>query len=122
MVRGLWIIGVLEKLLLVATTVNPLIFRALKRRAVGIGLSAGAFEAACLGVMAMAGSELMVFGQAGFGVSALIPPVERVMVIACHAAARAMTLYAVATGRWSWFWGGFALFSARWTVFTHLVT
>jgi hypothetical protein len=149
----LWIIGVLEKLLLAATTVNPLIFRALKRlphsafvilgscyggsvsgvtevgttlvagllwrrlahnerRAVGIGLGAGAFEAAYLGVMAMVGSELMVSGQAGFGVSALIPPVERVIVIACHVAARAMTLYAVATGRWSWFWGGFALFSA----------
>jgi hypothetical protein len=23
-----------------------------------------------------------------------------------------MTLYAIATGRWSWFWSGFAIFSA----------
>lgn len=82
------------------------------RRAVGIGLGAGAFEAVCLGMIAIAGSEFMVSGQVGFGVSALIPAVERLIVIPYHTAVRAMTLYAIATGRWSWFWGGFALFSA----------
>jgi hypothetical protein len=82
------------------------------RRAVGIGLGAGAFEAICFGLMMMAGNEFMTLNQAGFGVSAFIPPVERLIVIPCHVAVRSMTFYAVATGRWSWFWGGFVLFSA----------
>jgi hypothetical protein len=82
------------------------------RRAVGIGLGAGAFEAVCLGLMAIVASREMVGSQAGFGISVLVPVVERLIVIPCHASVRAMTLYAVATGRWSWFWGGFAIFSA----------
>ena len=97
------------------TLIAGLLWRRLahdQRRAVGIGLGAGAFEAACLGLLAMAGSEYLVLRQLGFGVSVLIPPVERLIIIPVHLAARAMTLYAVATGRWSWFWGGFTLFSA----------
>ena len=41
----------------------------------------------------------------------LIPPVERVLTIACHVLVAAMVLYAVATRRWSWFWAGFAFFT-----------
>jgi hypothetical protein len=82
------------------------------RRAVGIGLGAGAFEAVYFGLMAIVASGDMIGSQAGFGISVLVPVAERLICIPCHAAVRAMTLYAIATGRWSWFWGGFAIFSA----------
>ena len=82
------------------------------RRAVGIGLGAGAFEAAYLGLIAIVASHDMIGSQAGFGISVWVPVAERLICIPCHAAVRAMTLYTVATGRWPWFWGGFAIFSA----------
>ena len=81
------------------------------RRAVGIGLGAGAFEAVYFGLMAIVSSQDMIGAQAGFGVSVLVPVTERLILIPCHAAVRAMTLFAIATGRWSWFWGGFAILS-----------
>lgn len=77
--------------------------------AVGIGLGAGAFEAVFFGLIAIVASEDMIGSQAGFGTSVLIPVAERLIVIPCHGAVRAMTLYTIATGRWSWFWGGFAI-------------
>ena len=82
------------------------------RRAVGIGLGAGAFEAVYLGLVAIVASRDMIGHQAGFGISVWVPVVERLICIPSHAAFRAMTLYAIATGRWSWFWGGFAIPSA----------
>jgi len=86
------------------------------RRAVGIGLGAGAIEAVLLGLTAVAGNIVMsAQGMSPPIVSAttiLAPAVERIMTIPCHAVVRAMALYTVATGRWSWFWGGFAFFSA----------
>ena len=82
------------------------------RRAVGIGFGAGAFEAVYLGLVAIVASRDMIGHQAGFGISVLVPLAERLICIPCHAAVRAMTLYAIATGRWSWFWGGFAIFTA----------
>jgi hypothetical protein len=81
------------------------------RRAVGIGLGAGAFEAVYFGLMAIVASQDMIGAQTGFGVSVLVPVTERLILIPCHAAVRAMTLFAIATGRWSWFWGGFAILS-----------
>jgi hypothetical protein len=82
------------------------------RRAVGIGLGAGAIEAVYFGLLAIVVSRDMIGHQAGFGISVWIPVAERLICIPCHAAVRTMTLYAIATGRWSWFWGGFAMFSA----------
>lgn len=85
------------------------------RRAVGIGLGAGAFEAAYFGLVAIAGSQKIIWhhpGITGFGISVLAPVAERLICIPCHAAVRAMTLYTIATGRSSWFWGGFAIFTA----------
>jgi hypothetical protein len=86
------------------------------RRAVGIGLGAGAIEAVLLGLAAVAGNIVMTAqGMSLPVVSAttiLAPALERIMTIPCHAAVRAMALYTVVTGRWSWFWAGFAFFSA----------
>jgi hypothetical protein len=99
----------------VVTLVAGLFWRQLAydaRRAVGIGLGAGAFEAAYFGLMAIVASQDMIGYQADFGISVLVPVAERLICIPCHAAVRAMTLYAIATGRWSWFWSGFAIFSA----------
>lgn len=98
----------------VVTLVAGLLWRRLAfdvRRAIGIGLGAGAFEAVYFGLMAIVAIGEISSAQAGFGVSAFVPAVERLIVIPCHAAVRAMTLYTVATGRWSWFWGGFVMFS-----------
>ena len=81
------------------------------RRALGIGLGAGAVEAIYFGTLAIVASAEMYGSQAGFGTSVLAPVIERLILIPCHAAVRAMTLYAIATGRWSWFWGGFAILS-----------
>jgi hypothetical protein len=82
------------------------------RRAVGIGFGAGAFEAVYLGLVAIVASRDMIGHQAGFGISVWVPAAERLICIPCHAAVRVMALYAIATGRCSWFWGGFAIFTA----------
>jgi hypothetical protein len=89
---------------------RPLAYDA--RRAVGIGLGAGAFEALYFGLLAIVASGNMIGSQAGFGVSVLIPVAERIILIPCHTVVRVMTLYAIATRCWSWFWGGFAIFTA----------
>lgn len=83
------------------------------RRAVGIGLGAGAFEAVYIGLRAIAANQIGYQPNiTGFGISVLAPVTERLICIPCHAAIRAMTLYAIATERWLWFWGGFAIFTA----------
>jgi len=84
-------------------------------RAVAIGVGAGTGEAVILGfckvvlaVMTFArGMQLL---EVTFLIS-LAFPLGRMMVIPSHVAVRAMTLYAIATGRWWWFWLAFALFS-----------
>lgn len=100
----------------VVTLAAGLIWRKLTydaRRAVGIGLGAGACEAIYVGLMAIAAGEFGYHaGITAFGISVLAPVAERLIVIPHHAAVRAMTLYAIATKRWSWFWGGFAIQSA----------
>jgi hypothetical protein len=103
----------------IVTLVVGLLWRRLVgdgRRAVGIGLGAGAFEAVYFGLMALVASQDMIGSQAGFGISVLILVAERLILIPCHAAVRVMTLYAIATRRWLWFWGGFAIFTAMDTI------
>ena len=82
------------------------------RRAIGIGLGAGAMEAICLGVVAPLLAGDMSGQGAGTSIAVLTPAIERLLCIPSHAAVRAMTLYAVMTARWSWFWGAFAMFTA----------
>src|SRR5262249_31802961 len=84
----------------VATLAAGLIWRQLTydaRRALGIGLGAGAVEAIYFGTLAIVARGKMVGSQAGFGTSVLVPVVERLILIPGHAAVRAMTLYAIAT-------------------------
>jgi len=79
------------------------------QRAVGIGLGAGAIEAIGLGIVApfLAGGQ-----SAGLSLAILVPVVERLLCIPSHTAVRAMSLYAVATSRWRWFWGALVMFTA----------
>jgi uncharacterized membrane protein YhfC len=110
-----------------ATLAAALIWRRLAvepNRAVAVGLGAGAFEALLVGLTAFAGCLIAVAVgqgdrvlQALAGPSAstpllwLVGPVERVIAIAAHTAARVLVLQAVAHRRWLGFWGGFAWLS-----------
>jgi len=91
-------------------------------RAVAVGVGAGAFEALLLGLGGVAFAVLLVSGKApdvlvaqGSQLLAVTPlawltgPVERLIAILCHTSSRALTLLTVATGRWRYFWWGFAL-------------
>jgi hypothetical protein len=82
------------------------------RRAVGIGLGAGAIQAICLGLASPFLAGDMRGQSAGLSIALLTPAIERVLCIPTHTAVRAMTLYAIATRRWSWFWGAFTIFTA----------
>jgi hypothetical protein len=120
LILGSSYIGLLTGVTEVAITLAAgLVWRRLAadaRRAVGIGLGAGAIEAVLLGLAAMAATVAMAAkGMSPPTVSAtaiLVPVVERIMTIPCHAVVRAMALFTVATRRWWWFWGGFIFFSA----------
>jgi hypothetical protein len=80
------------------------------RRAIGIGLGAGAFEAVFFGVQEMWSREVVA---AAFSTTLILAPAaERIIVIVCHTVVRAMVLFAVATRRWSWFGAAFIFFSA----------
>jgi len=94
-------------------------------RAVAVGLGAGAFEALLLGLAACGGSlaalasgqtEPMLKSLAGIGAHTsllwLAGPVERVIAILAHTAARVLVLRAVAGRRWLGFWAGFGWLSA----------
>jgi len=80
------------------------------QRAVGIGVGAGAFEAALLAIGVAAGT---VFASAGITSWALVlaPPTERLIAILCHIASRVLVLMAVARRRYVLFWCGFLLLS-----------
>lgn len=111
-----------------ATLAAAVIWRQLAaepKRALAVGLGAGAFEALLLGLAAAGGCLLaMALGQgdqallALGGLSASTPllwlagPTERVIAIAAHAAARVLVLQAVARRGWFGFWAGFAWLSA----------
>jgi hypothetical protein len=85
-------------------------------RALAIGVGAGAVEALLLGIgtaiapLALAANRLEL--PAVTATAILAPSFERVIALVCHTAVHAMTLYAVATRRWRWFWSAFLLFSA----------
>ncbi len=94
-------------------------------RAVGVGVGAGAFEALLLGLVSLGTGAWLATGTAPEGVVAptgavtlltavawLCAPVERVVAILCHTSSRALTLLTVATGRWRYFWLGFAMMTA----------
>lgn len=79
-------------------------------RAVAVGIGAGSFEAILLGLGTLAytltiGSTVTVF-------SFLMGPVERFMTIFFHIASRQLTLYAVYTRKYVYFWWGFLLLTA----------
>ncbi len=81
-------------------------------RAAGVGVGAGAFEAALLAI----GAALVVIvsgeGKTGWSLVLLTPAVERVTAILCHVASRLLVLMAVASRRWVLFWCGFLLLSS----------
>ena len=84
-----------------------LIWKAMARdpkRAVAVGVGAGAFEAILVG--------LVVLLATATPVASLIPPVERVIAILCHTSSRTLVLLSVARRRWSFFWYGFAIMTA----------
>jgi hypothetical protein len=85
------------------------------RCAVGLGLGAGVGESLYFGFMdIVAGVATAAHATISFSAATaiLVPPVERLIVIPCHAAAAAMVFYAVATRRWRWFGFAFVFFSA----------
>lgn len=94
-------------------------------RAVAVGLGAGAFEALLLGLASGAASlvalasgqtEPVLKSLAGIGAHTsllwLAGPVERVIAILTHTAARVLVLRAAAGRRWLGFWAGFGWLSA----------
>jgi len=94
-------------------------------RAIAIGLGAGAFEAFVYGLQGVFSgflmmssapqAELMLVSNLEIAASTpliwLCGPVERVIAILCHAAARVLVLLAVASNRPSLFFYGFLLLS-----------
>ena len=106
-----------------------LIWKAMARepkRAVAVGVGAGAFEAILVGLASLVGTLVMLAGVQGTEtiaaqmshLTAVIPvfwlvgPVERVIAILCHTSSRALVLLGVARRRWSFFWYGFAIMTA----------
>ncbi len=94
-------------------------------RAVAVGIGAGAFEAFLLGIAAFGGPLVAIAtGQGDLALKSinalaahtpllwLTGPVERVIAILAHTAARVLVLRSVAHGRWAGFWAGFAWLSA----------
>jgi uncharacterized membrane protein YhfC len=105
-------------------------------RAVGIGIGAGTTEALLIGLSQIGSFVIVYSGFSGSTeilsgvvsvslntpVFALVAPVERLLVILCHIASRAMVLYAVFRKKPSFFWAAFALMTAIDTVagYVHL--
>jgi hypothetical protein len=81
-------------------------------RAAGVGVGAGAFEAALLAIGAALATIGIGQGKAGWSAVLLTPALERVIAILCHVASRLLVIMAVASRRWSLFWCGFFLMSA----------
>jgi len=93
------------------------------RRAVAVGIGAGAFEAVLLGAsafiaMLIASSNLPGSQEARAAIASsaanaplawLVGPVERVIAILAHTASRTLVLLGVTRRRWCFFWYGFLL-------------
>ena len=103
-----------------------LIWRSMARepkRAVAVGVGAGGFEAAVVGLVSLVWTLVMLSraqgseqftAQMGHMASTtavfwLVGPVERVITILCHTSSRALVLLSVARRRWAFFWYGFGI-------------
>lgn len=95
------------------------------RRAIAVGIGAGSFEAFLLGIYALAaglargpdesgsrvGPGKIPAGRAATPLLWLVPPVERIIAIFCHAASRALILLGAVHGAGVLIVGGFLLFT-----------
>ena len=86
-------------------------FAATAARGVAIGVGAGAFEAALVAI-GVAMAAIMTHEGAATWSIAFAPAAERLIVILCHTASRALVLLSVARRQWALFWYGFLLLSA----------
>lgn len=111
-----------------ATLIGVLIWPSLghgARRAIAVGVGAGAFEALLLGLYALAaglslsadgsqnrmGQKKSLAGRAATPILWLVAPVERIIAIFCHAASRALILLGAIHGAGIMIAGGFFLFA-----------
>lgn len=87
-------------------------------RAIAVGIGAGAFEAIILGlIVALASLASGQQAAAAGSVSLMVlPAVERILALLCHASSRAMVFFAVAAQRPRWALGGFILMTGLDTV------
>ncbi len=87
-------------------------------RAIAVGIGAGAFEAIILGlVVALASLASGPQAAAAGSVSLMVlPAVERILALLCHASSRAMVFFAVAAQRPRWALWGFILMTGLDTV------
>lgn len=87
-------------------------------RAIAVGIGAGAFEAIILGlVVALASLASGPQAAAAGSVSLMVlPAVERILALLCHASSRAMVFFAVAARRPRWALWGFILLTGLDTV------
>lgn len=87
-------------------------------RAIAVGIGAGAFEAIILGlVVALASLASGQQAAAAGSVSLMVlPAVERILALLCHASSRAMVFFAVAAQRPRWALWGFILMTGLDTV------
>ncbi len=108
------------------TLAAGLIWRSLARearRAVAVGIGAGALEALLLalpllatGVAGLPGMpdramvlDALAETSANTWTDWLVPPAERLLALLGHTGSRVLVLLTVATGRWRWFWYGFLM-------------
>ena len=111
------------------TAAAGLIWRKLSqeaRRAVAVGIGAGAVEAFWIGAVLLltilaahsdvsTRREVLSSWREGTAITAvpwLVPPVERLIALLGHTSSRALILLAVATRRWRYFWYGFLLLTS----------
>ena len=87
-------------------------------RAIAVGIGAGAFEAIILGLVAALASFSPESQAAAAGSVSLmvLPAVERILALLCHASSRAMVFFAVAAQRPRWALWGFILMTGLDTV------
>ena len=130
LVLGAGYVGLLTGVFEIGVTlVAALKWRGLVReakRAVAVGVGAGAFEAILLGIANLIGVLVALSNLPGsqevraeISLSALHTPlpwltgtVERIIAVLIHTSSRALVLLGVAQRRWSLFWYGFLLLTA----------
>jgi hypothetical protein len=114
--------GGMEVLVTVAAGLCWRHWSASARRAVAIGIGAGTGEAVILGALGMVTELWSVLRGVPLPGSTLLMalwfPAIRLVSIPGHVAVRAMTLYAIATRRWHWFWVALGFFTINDALFT----